>query len=292
MTPPQRLSPTHVGMTQKGLIFMVIANERKPYSFLTDEKLGPSEPFDERISYFGEILKKSRGDVVFLCGAGVSTGSGIPDFRGKDGLYNGKDEEFRKYQPEFLLSHNCYAYKPQVFYKFYRKYFDLRRFEPCPAHKAIAQLEHDGFVSGVITQNVDTLHEKAGSKNIMKIHGTTNVNHCVRCGREYDDEWFFSNENLVPRCNCGGQVRPNVVLYGEKMPADAYERAKAAVDSAKCIVVAGTSLTVGAPARFVSDFSGSYLVIINGAETQFDYLSDVCFREDMNEVLDKVVHCM
>ncbi len=258
------------------------------YSFMMPDVLGPETDFDKRIKYLKEILEECKGSVVFLGGAGVSTGSGIPDFRSKDGLYNNVDPEFAKYQPEHLLSHNCYAHKPKVFYKFYKKFFDLREFEPCETHKKLAKLESDGVLTGVVTQNVDMLHEKAGSKNVMKIHGTAGTYHCVRCNKEFDEDWFFSQEELIPRCSCGGQVRPNVTLYEEMMPEKAWNDANRAVDDATCLIVAGTSLNVGTAASLVHNCYGKYLVIINNQETAFDNRATIVFREDMNLVFEQL----
>lgn len=260
----------------------------KDYTLMMPELLGPDEPFDERLNRFKEILEECKGKVVFLGGAGVSTGSGIPDFRSKDGLYNNMDAKYARFQPEYLLSHNCYAHKPQMFYEFYKNLFDLRKFEPCTTHKKLAELEENGTLAGVVTQNVDMLHEKAGSKNVMKIHGTVGTYHCVRCDKEYDEDWFFEQSELIPRCECGGQVRPNVVLYEEKMPENAWESAQRAVNDARCLVVAGTSLQVGTAASLVANYGGRFLVILNNQETPYDKYADVCFREDMNEVFSKL----
>ena len=254
------------------------------YTSEVPEFLGPEISFDKRIAKFKEILGLCRGRVLFLGGAGTSTGSGIPDFRSKNGLYNNMAPQYARYKPEYLLSHSCYTHKPQVFYEFYRGLFDLRKFEPCEAHRKLAKLEEDGVLMGIVTQNVDMLHEKAGSKNVMKIHGTVETNHCVRCNKKYDQDWFFGQSELIPRCECGGQVRPDVVLYEEKMPTDAWEKANRAVQEASLLIVAGTSLAVGTAASLVANYSGTYLVILNSQETPFDKYADVCFREDMNEV--------
>ncbi len=248
------------------------------------DRLDANYPYKERINRLKEILQECKGRVVFLGGAGVSTGSGIPDFRSEDGLYNNMDPEYKKYKPEYLLSHNCYVYKPDLFYKFYKSKFDLRSYKPCETHKALAELENKGVLAGIITQNVDLLHEKAGSKNVIKIHGTVGTNHCVRCNKTYDMDWFFDQKDLIPRCSCGGQVRPDIVLYAEQIPIEAYEQASNALQSASCLIVAGTSLKVGSAAWLVQNFTGPYLVILNNEPTPFDQYSDVVFREDMNDV--------
>ena len=246
--------------------------------------MGPDENFDKRINRLKEIINECSGSIAFIGGAGVSTGSGIPDFRSKDGLYNKIDPEFAKYKPENLLSHGYYVHKPKIFYKFYRNFLDTRKYEPCTVHNKLAQMERDGVLMGVITQNIDMLHEKAGTKNIMKIHGTSGTNHCVRCNATYDWDWFFDNEDMIPRCSCGGQVRPDVVLYGENLPMDAYTKAIQTVANARCLIVAGTALMVGSATNLVSQFTGEYLIIINNQPTPFDEWADICFREDMNDV--------
>ena len=242
-----------------------------------------------RINRFKEILNECHGCVVFLGGAGVSTGSGIPDFRSKDGLYNNIDPEFKDYQPEYLLSHECFEHNKDVFYKFYRKFLDVRDYEPCIAHKKLAELEQNGTLSGIVTQNVDMLHEYAGSKNVMKIHGTIGMNHCTKCGKTFGPNWFFDNEDLKPKCNnCGGIVRPDVVLYEEQMPMDVYEKAIRAIEDASCLIVAGTSLQVGTAAYLVQNYHGRYLVILNNQPTPFDQWADIVFHEDLNQVFEEI----
>lgn len=245
-------------------------------------------PFDKRIERFKEIVDLCKGKVAFLGGAGVSTGSGIPDFRSKDGIYNNPDPEFARYRPEYLLSHNCYAHKPQVFYRFYRKFADIDKYEPCLVHHKLAELERKGTLKGVITQNVDMLHEKAGSANVMKIHGTIGTNHCVRCGKEFSYGWFMDYPDLIPRCECGGQAKPDVTLYDEKMPAHEYCKAMETLEDTRCLIVGGTSLQVSTAASLVANYSGEYLVIINSQPTELDRYADVCFHEDINEVFGKL----
>ncbi len=252
------------------------------------EFMGTDVSFDKRIEKFKEIVALCKGEVTFLGGAGVSTGSGIPDFRSKDGIYNNPDPEFARYQPEYLLSHNCYAHKPQVFYRFYRKFVDIDGYKPCLVHYKLAELEKEGILKGVITQNVDMLHEKAGSVNVMKIHGTIGTNHCVRCGKEFSYGQFMACKDLIPRCECGGQVKPDVTLYGEKMPIDEYSRAMEVMENTRCLIVGGTSLHVSTAASLVANYSGEYLVIVNNQPTGFDRYADVCFNEDINEVFSKI----
>ncbi len=255
---------------------------------LQNKFMSPDEPFEKRIKQMKEILSECKGRVVFIGGAGVSTGSGIPDFRSPNGLYNNIAPEYAKYKPEYLLGHSCYAHKPDVFYGFYRRFLDTRSVKPCMVHKKLAELEQEGYIKAIVTQNIDMLHEAAGSKNVYKIHGTSGMNHCVKCGRKYDWNWFFDNPEKIPKCECGHQVRPNVTLYGEKMPMDAYNKAYDAIINASCMIVAGTTLQVGSAANLALEFTGQYIIVVNNEPTLLDEYADVCFREDMNVVFAKL----
>lgn len=255
------------------------------YSFCTPDKLSADRPFTERMEMLHDIFLECKGDIVVLDGAGVSTGSGIPDFRSPDGLYNNMDAKYTKYTPMDLLRHSCYVHKPQRFYTFYKSLFDLRKIKPCFVHEILARLEHKGFIKGIVTQNVDSLHEKAGSKNVVKIHGSADSYSCVRCKQKFDDEWFFSQPELMPRCTCGGLVRPDVVLYDENIPTDAWEKAKALTRDARCLLIMGTSLEVSDSSFLVENHRGRYRVIMNKQATSFDHTADLCFQEDIKDVL-------
>lgn len=206
---------------------------------------------------------------VFFGGAGVSTESGVPDFRSKDGLYNQHDVRFDGYTPEYLLSHTCLVREPEVFFEFYRQKMDARRAEPNAAHRALAEWEKQGKLRAVVTQNIDGLHQKAGSKNVLEIHGTTRRNYCAACGKAYPADYIFDSPQRVPRCTCGGVVRCDVTLYEEALPEEAVERAIAALRAADLLIVGGTSLTVYPAASYVRFFRGEHLVIIN--KTPLDY---------------------
>ena len=202
----------------------------------------------QKYDAFSEILFESES-VVFLGGAGVSTESGIPDFRSKNGLYKKKDRRFSRYKPEYLLSSECLRKKPELFFDYYRKNLDARLVEPNAAHRKLAEMEASGRLRGVITQNIDGLHQKAGSKNVQEIHGTIWKNHCVSCGAEYDVNFIFDSPDPVPRCPvCGRTVRPDVTLYGEFLPQPAYTNAINLIGRADCLIVGGTSLEVGSAA--------------------------------------------
>ncbi len=205
-------------------------------------------------------------NIVFFGGAGVSTESGIPDFRSKDGLYNQHDVRFDMYQPEYLLSHSCLVYEPKVYYEFHRQKMDTRNIEPNDAHKYLAKLEEMGKLKGVVTQNIDGLHQKAGSKRVYEIHGSALRNYCMSCGKEYPEDYIFESEEPIPKCSCGGNIRPDITLYEEGLPEDQVSGAIDAIAGAKMLIIGGTSLTVYPAASFINYFRGKNLVVINESE--------------------------
>ena len=242
----------------------------------------------QKYDAFSEILFESES-VVFLGGAGVSTESGIPDFRSKNGLYKKKDRRFSRFKPEYLLSSECLRKKPELFFDYYRKNLDARLVEPNAAHRKLAEMEASGRLRGVITQNIDGLHQKAGSKNVQEIHGTIWKNHCVSCGAEYDVNFIFDSPDPVPRCPvCGKTVRPDVTLYGEFLPQPAYTNAINLIGRADCLIVGGTSLEVGSAAQLVHMFHGSHLVIINKGRTKMEGAADLVFHDSIGKVLEKI----
>ncbi len=202
-------------------------------------------------------------NIIFFGGAGVSTESGVPDFRSKDGLYNRKNVGFEGYTPEYLLSHTCLAEEPEVFFEFYRQKMDTRNVEPNAAHRFLAELERRGKLKAVVTQNIDGLHQRAGSKTVYEIHGTTMRNYCSACGKSYPGDFIFTSDESVPRCACGGVVRCDVTLYEEQLPAAAVEGAIRAIRSADMLIIGGTSLTVYPAASYIGYFGGKHLAIIN-----------------------------
>ena len=242
----------------------------------------------QKYDAFSEILFESES-VVFLGGAGVSTESGIPDFRSKNGLYKKKDRRFSRFKPEYLLSSECLRKKPELFFDYYRKNLDARLVEPNAAHRKLAEMEASGRLRGVITQNIDGLHQKAGSKNVQEIHGTIWKNHCVSCGAEYDVNFIFDSPDPVPRCPvCGKTVRPDVTLYGEFLPQPAYTNAINLIGRADCLIVGGTSLEVGSAAQLVHMFHGSHLVIINKGRTKMEGAADLVFHDSIGKVLERI----
>ena len=220
--------------------------------------------------------------IVFFGGAGVSTESGIPDFRSVDGLYHQKFD----YPPETILSHSFFYSNTEDFYKFYREKMLVTDIEPNRAHKALAKLEQQGKLSAVVTQNIDGLHQKAGSKTVYELHGSVHRNYCRRCAQ------FYSGEDLqktsgVPRCTCGGLIKPDVVLYEEGLDGDCIENSVHAISNADLLIVGGTSLTVYPAAGLIRYYRGNRLVLINRDETPYDHSADLIFRESIGYVLEE-----
>ena len=217
--------------------------------------------------------------IVFFGGAGVSTESGIPDFRSVDGLYNQKF----KYPPETIISHSFFERKPEEFYEFYKEKMLPLGFEPNVTHKVLARWEREGKLLAVVTQNIDGLHQKAGSRNVLELHGSVLRNYCVRCHKSYSAE-FVKNSKGVPLCDCGGIVKPDVVLYEESLDQDVMYRAARAISEADLLIVAGTSLTVWPAAGMIRYYRGKRLVLINRDETPFDGEADLVLHEKLGDV--------
>ena len=240
---------------------------------------------DQKLNKFADILDSSEY-VVFLGGAGVSTESGIPDFRSKNGLYHRKNKKFSAYKPEYLLSYDCLKHKPEVFFDYYRNNLDARTVEPNPAHLKLAEMEKRGQLIGVVTQNIDGLHQKAGSKNVQEIHGTIWRNYCISCGAEYDENYIFDSNDKIPVCEkCGKMVRPDVTLYGEFLPEEAYQNAINMMNSADCLIIGGTSLEVGSAAQLAHLFHGEHLIIINKGKTKLEGRAELIFHDSIGKVL-------
>lgn len=236
------------------------------------------------IERFREIIKNSN-NIVFFGGAGVSTNSNIPDFRSDDGLYN--EELGINYPPEYLLSRTFFLENPEMFSEYYKSKLIHPDALPNCAHIVLAELEKQGKLKAVITQNIDNLHQMAGSENVLEIHGTLYKHYCVDCGKEFPMEYVLKEKGLVRCDKCEGVVRPDVVLYEE--PLDDYLMSKAIeyVKNADTMIVAGTSLVVYPAAGLVQYFSGKNLIIINRDSTSYDGNADLVFHEDICEVLEK-----
>lgn len=233
---------------------------------------------------------EESNNIVFFGGAGVSTESGIPDFRSKDGLYNQHDVRFENYEPEYLLNKECLYNNPKVFYEFYRQKMDVRDIQPNITHRVLATLEKAGKVKAIVTQNVDGLHQKAGSENVYEIHGTTQKNYCSKCNMEYHPDFLFDTKSKIPKCECRGLIRPDITLYGENLPEKAVIDAINAISKADMLIVAGTSLQVYPAANLISYFEGKHLVVIN--EEKVDVLidedTDLLIIDSLGNVFNKM----
>ena len=223
--------------------------------------------------------------IVFFGGAGVSTESGVPDFRSKDGLYNQRDIQFEKYAPEYLLSHSCLRDEPEVFFEYYRQKMDARHVEPNMAHQFLVKLEEVGKLSSILTQNIDGLHQKAGSKIVYELHGSVLRNYCMNCGEFHSVEHILESQNTesrIPKCTkCGGIVKPDVVLYEEGLDNDVIDGAINAISTADTLIIGGTSLNVYPAASLIHYFRGKYLVLINKSVTQADDMAHLVIRENI-----------
>ena len=233
-----------------------------------------------------ETLKAWIGEsnrIVFFGGAGVSTESGIPDFRSVDGLYSQKFE----YPPETIISHSFYLRDPEYFFRFYREKMLPLGFSPNITHNKLAQWEQEGKLLAVVTQNIDGLHQKAGSRNVYELHGSVLRNYCTRCRKFYPAE-FIKNCDGVPKCDCGGIVKPDVVLYEEALDDTTVRKSVEAIANADMLIVAGTSLTVYPAAGLVDYYKGKRLVLINRDETPYDRYADLVLHESLGEIFSQL----
>lgn len=227
------------------------------------------------------IDKSSR--IVFFGGAGVSTESGIPDFRSADGIYHQK----YKYSPEQVVSHTFFMRYPEAFYEFYKEKMMALDAKPNPAHMKLAELEKAGKLTAVVTQNIDGLHQAAGSRNVYELHGSIHRNYCMKCGKFYDAE-YMKNYDGVPRCECGGVIKPDVVLYEESLDQNTIQEAVRAISQADMLIIGGTSLVVYPAAGFIDYFRGKYLAVINKSETARSVRADLTIAAPIGEVMSKI----
>lgn len=233
-----------------------------------------------------EILKKWIGEsnrIVFFGGAGVSTESGIPDFRSVDGLYSQKFD----YPPETIISHTFYERRPEYFFRFYREKMLPLGFEPNITHKVLARWEEEGRLSAVVTQNIDGLHQKAGSQKVYELHGSVLRNFCTRCGKFHSAE-FIKESDAIPRCSCGGIVKPDVVLYEEGLDQNTIEKSVMAIHNADLLIVAGTSLTVYPAAGLINYYRGNRLVLINRDVTTYDNQANLVIHDSLGNIFSKL----
>ena len=237
---------------------------------------------DNKKQEFINIINESN-NIVFFGGAGVSTESGIPDFRSQDGLYNMN----YKYPPETILSHTFFMNMTDEFYRFYKDKLNSLNYEPNITHYKLAELEKQGKLKGVITQNIDGLHQKAGSKNVYEIHGSVLRNYCIKCHKFFPAEFIFNNEVLIPKCDeCDGLVKPDVVLYEEGLPNDIFSGAINLISNAEVFIVGGTSLTVYPANTLIRYFQGKKLILINKTPTEFDHYADLVINDSLGNIFD------
>lgn len=221
--------------------------------------------------------------IVFFGGAGVSTESGIPDFRSVDGLYN----QSYKYPPEVIISHSFYKRNTEEFYRFYKDRMIFTEAQPNAAHKYLAKLEETGKLKAVVTQNIDSLHTKAGSKNVYELHGSIARNYCEKCGKFYGLEYVV-NSSGVPVCDCGGTIKPDVVLYEEPLDDNVVTGAVNAIADADMLIIGGTSLVVYPAAGLIKYFRGKYLVLINKSVTGADNWADLVIHDSIGKVFGQL----
>ena len=237
---------------------------------------------EEQIIKLQEIVDR-YDNIVFFGGAGVSTESGIPDFRSQDGLYHQKYD----YPPETILSHTFFMRRPEEFYKFYRDKMLCDTAKPNAAHMKLAELEKCGKLKAVITQNIDNLHQMAGSRKVLELHGSVYRNYCMKCGKFYDFS-YIKNSTGVPRCECGGMVKPDVVLYEEGLDNQTLTDSVRAISQAQVLIIGGTSLAVYPAASLIDYFRGDCLVVINKAPTPRDRNADLLIKDPIGQVFSNI----
>lgn len=233
---------------------------------------------------FAELINLSK-KIVFFGGAGVSTESGLKDYRSADGIYFTAQNFGRP--PEEILSRDCFFQDPELFYKFYRAFF-LQTAEPNFTHEFLVRLEKSGKDVTVVTQNIDGLHQAAGSRKVFELHGTTSSYTCIKCGKKYGPKRIKSSPENIPKCDCGGILKPDVVLYGEQLDEKTVNGAVKAISEADLLIVGGTSLAVYPAAGFVRFFSGNAKVLINRDPTPFDKSADLVFHASLGDVFSTV----
>ena len=237
---------------------------------------------NKKIELLKNIIENST-NIVFFGGAGVSTESGIPDFRSKDGLYNQK----YKFSPEEILSHHFFINNTADFYEFYRNKMNSLKYDPNITHIKLAELENKGILKGIITQNIDGLHQKAGSKNVLELHGSVYRNYCMKCNKFYDANYVFDSKN-IPYCECGGIIKPDVVLYEESLDYTVLENSISLISSCDTLIIGGTSLTVYPASGLIKYFKGRNLILINKDVTSFDKIASLVINDSLGNVFSNI----
>lgn len=238
--------------------------------------------YEKEIEELQKIIDDSSR-IVFFGGAGVSTESGIPDFRSADGIYH----QQYKYSPEQVVSHSFFMQHTEAFYDFYKEKMMILDAKPNPAHYKLAELEQAGKLTAVVTQNIDGLHQAAGSRNVYELHGSIHRNYCMECGRFYDAE-YVKKTSGIPRCECGGVIKPDVVLYEEGLDPKTIQGAVEAIAAADTLIIGGTSLVVYPAAGFVDYFGGKHLVVINKSETAKTVRAELSIAAPIGEIFSKI----
>ena len=238
---------------------------------------------DDKIQKFKQLVDESN-NIVFFGGAGVSTESGIPDFRSKDGLYNQK----YKYPPEEILSHSFFVNNTEEFYRFYKEKMNSLKYEPNITHIKLSELEKKGKLKAIITQNIDGLHQKAGSKKVYELHGSVLRNYCMKCHKFYEAKYVFDSKTSIPKCDCGGIIKPDVVLYEEGLDDETLRNSIIAIQNAEILIVAGTSLTVYPASGLINYFKGKKLILINRDVTNYDKNANLVINDSLGKIFSRL----
>ena len=238
---------------------------------------------NEKIELFNKWIQEAH-HIVFFGGAGVSTESGIPDFRSKDGLYN----QQYSFPPEEILSHSFFMCHTEEFYRFYRNKMNALTYLPNRTHQKLALLEKAGKLSSIITQNIDGLHQKAGSQKVLELHGSIDRNYCMKCHKSYPAEEIFYSKSAIPTCSCGGILKPDVVLYEEPLEDTVFAEAVREIKNADLLIIGGTSLTEYPASSLIHYFNGKHFVIINRDVTPLDQRADLVLQENLGTVFSQI----
>lgn len=238
--------------------------------------------YEQEVKRLQEMIDDS-GRIVFFGGAGVSTESDIPDFRSADGLYQQK----YKYSPEQIVSHTFFVHRTESFYEFYKEKMVFLDAKPNAAHKKLAELEEAGKLTAVITQNIDGLHQAAGSRNVLELHGSIHRNYCQKCGKLYDAAYVKSSDG-IPKCGCGGRIKPDVVLYEEGLDSDVIQNSIRAISRADTLIIGGTSLVVYPAAGFIDYFRGKHLAVVNKSATAREVRAELTIAAPIGAVFAQI----